>query len=250
MEDSAFLVQLLAGLFYTAASVPLFRRAARSGEAPERILGATFLLFGISYIFYQLPNFSLFNPLWVPFGVVGRIATAAGLVAIAFFTGLVFRKGKAWATWLARACALFMVVGITVAFVEGDWEGYRPLSSVGFWLEWVGFITPTIWVAAEGFVHYRSASKRAAFGLCDPVVANRFLIWGLFGLSQLGTMIVVVPMDIEYELYGAFSAWGDAVGGGLEMFTIATVWLAFYPPAFYRNWVMGRAAAANAEGVG
>lgn len=249
MEDNAFLVQLLAGVFYIAASLPLFRRAARSGENPERMLGAVFLLFGISYVFYQLPNFSAFSTLWVPFSVAGRIATAAGMATIAFFTCLVFRKEVAWGIWLARACALFMVAGIAISFAEGDWEGFRPLSSAGFWLEWVGLTTPAIWVAVEGLVHYRSANRRAAYGLCDPLVANRFLIWGLFGLTQVSTMVVVIPMYIEFELYGGFSTWGDAVGGSLEMLTIATVWLAFYPPAFYRSWVARRAVAAGAGGA-
>lgn len=249
MEDSSFLVQLLAGVFYIAASVPLFRRAARSGERPEHLLAGAFLLFGISYLFYQLPMTEAFNALWVEFTVIGRLTTAVGLILIAFFTRLAFRKDARWAKWLAHGCALLMILGVAVSFAEGDWEGYRPLSSVGFWFEWVGLTAPGVWVAVEGFTHYRRAARRMALGLCDPIVANRFFIWGLFGIGLVGSTTVVIPMNIEYERYGAFSVWADATSGATEMFTIATVWFAFYPPAFYRRWVGRRALAADAAGA-
>jgi len=249
MEGGAYLVQLLAGVFYIAVSVPLLRRSARSGEHPERMLGSAFLLFGISYLFYQLPMISTFSSLWVEFTVIARITTAAGLILIAFFTHLVFRKDAPWAKSLARGCALLIIAGIAISFAEGDWEGYRPLSSVGFWLEWIGLTAPGFWVAVEGFANHRRAAKRMALGLCDPIVANRFLIWGLFGVGLMGAMVVVIPMNIEYELYGTFSMWADATGGAIEMFTIATVWFAFYPPVFYRSWVGRRAVTAGAGGA-
>jgi hypothetical protein len=249
MEESSYLFQLLAGVFYIAMSIPLLRRGARSGEKPERMLGSAFLLFGVSYIFYQLPMIPAFSALWVESTVVGRMTTAAGIVLIAFFTRLVFREAVPWAKGLALACALLITVGIAVSFVEGDWEGYRPLSSAGFWLEWVGLTAPGIWVAVEGFTNHRSAVKRVAVGLCDPIVANRFFIWGLFGVGLVSAMVVVIPMNIEYEMYGTFSTWADAVGGSAEVFTIATVWFAFYPPAIYRNWVGKRAVTADAGGA-
>jgi len=249
MEGGAFLVQLLAGVFYIAASVPLFRRAARSGESPERLLASAFLLYGVSYLFYQLPMIPTFSARWVEFSVIARILTAVGSVFLAFFTRLVFREDAVWAKWAALGCALLVTVGISISFFEGDWEGYRPLSSVGFWIEWTALMAPGIWVTIEGFVNYRSASKRMALGLCDPLVANRFLIWGFFGIGMMGAMVVVIPMNIEYELSGAFSVWADATGGGIEMFTISTVWLAFYPPAVYRSWVGRRAVAGTSGGT-
>jgi hypothetical protein len=249
VEDSSYLFQLLAGVFFIAVSIPLLRRGARSGERPERMLGSAFLLFGISYFFYQLPMIPTFSALWVEFTVIARLTTAAGLILIAFFTRLVFRRDALWAKWMARGCTLLLIAGITVSFIEGDWEGYRPLSSAGFWLEWIGLTAPGIWVAVEGFANHRRAAKRMALGLCDPMVANRFLIWGLFGVGLMGAMIVVIPMNIEYELYGTFSTWADATGGIVEMFTIATVWFAFYPPVFYRSWIGRRAVTADAGGA-
>ncbi len=104
MEDSAYLMQLLVGFFYTAASVPLFRLSARSGQRPERLLGFAFLCYGASYLFYQLPYPLNSESLLVPLSFLGRLATAVGVVACALFTRLVFRSDAAWARWLVRGC--------------------------------------------------------------------------------------------------------------------------------------------------
>jgi hypothetical protein len=44
-----------------------------------------------------------------------------------------------------------------------------------------------------------------------------------------------------------FSAWSDRVLGSFEILTIATIWIAFFPPALYRSWMRG-AAMAQTEG--
>jgi hypothetical protein len=88
MEDSAYLTQLLAGLFYTAASVALFRLCARTGHRPERLL------------------------VLIPMSALGRIATACGVIAAAVFTRLVFRSDAAWADWMVRGSATLIAAGV------------------------------------------------------------------------------------------------------------------------------------------
>ena len=55
MEDSAYLGELLAGVFYSVAGYRLLRLALRTQEKPERVLGLTFLLMGASFLLYQIP---------------------------------------------------------------------------------------------------------------------------------------------------------------------------------------------------
>ena len=50
--EAAFILELLAGIFFVAAAVPLFRLAGRTQQVPERILGITFLLMGVSYLLF------------------------------------------------------------------------------------------------------------------------------------------------------------------------------------------------------
>ena len=34
----------------------------------------------------------------------------------------------------------------------------------------------------EGFIEYPKAKQRALLGHCDPLVSNRFLLWGIVGI--------------------------------------------------------------------
>ena len=249
MDDNAWVVQTLAGACFVAAGIPLLRLASRSGQFPERVLGWTFLLMGISYGFYQLPLiFSGLAPLEDPFAIVGRLAYAASVVAVAFFTREVFRKGDAWARWLPWGCVALIAGGVCISGFYGDLEGLAPLSNPGFWIEWTGEIIPCFWVGIEGLIQYRKSGRRMQFGLSDPTVTNRFLLWSLFGFMQVATLVVLAPMNIEYEMHGRYSATMDALEGAFEMLTIAMIWLAFFPPALYRSWI-ARAGQPGSAGA-
>ena len=250
MDDNAWVVQTLAGVCFVVAGVPLLRLAWRTGQFPERVLGWTFLLMGISYGFYQAPLiFPGLAALEDPFSVVGRLVYAASVVAVAFFTREVFRKGDAWARWLPWSCLALIVVGVCASALFDDLEGLAPLSNPGFWIEWIGEIIPCVWVGVEGVVHYPKSRRRMRFGLSDPTVANRFLLWSMFGFMQAATLLVLVPMNIEYELTGRYSAAMDTAMGAFEMLTIVAIWLAFFPPAIYRSWI-ARAAQTGRTGAG
>ena len=49
MEEHAYLGGLIAGLVYFAAGVRLIRLSWKSQKSPELMLGASFVLWGLSY---------------------------------------------------------------------------------------------------------------------------------------------------------------------------------------------------------
>ena len=59
----------------------------------------------------------------------------------------------------------------------------------------------------------------------------------LVGVLQLSTFLVSLAQYAEYEVTGVWSTWSDSTLGVLEMVTIGTIWLVFFPPAVYRRWV-------------
>jgi hypothetical protein len=247
MGFGAYMMQLLAGVFFLLASVPILHLAVRTRQRPEALLGTAFLLFGIGYLFFQLP-FIPGNEAWmVPFSLIARIATAAGISVFAIFTQLVFRKDDAWAWWLARSCIAFMFLGIAIGCLEGDLEGYMFLSSWGVRITWLAELIPLAWVMVEGLRQHVSAARRVGLGLSDHIVANRFLLWGLFGIAQVSAMLSEIPVNIGYELNGAVAPWADAMSGISEYASIGLIWLAFFPPKLYRNWVASRAGEAVQE---
>ncbi len=251
MVKHAYLGELLAAIFYLAASLRLLRTAYRTRLLQERILGSSFLLIGIAYAFYVASDVvPTLAPLMTPLSFLGRVALAAGTLGIAMFTWQVFRRDVAWAKWLVWGCGSLMLAGIGVSLSEGDWDGFSTLTSVGYWLGWVGEMVPLAWVGIEGLIGYVRMLKQVKFGFTEPLVANRFLLWCLFGTMQVCAMIVEIPMNIEFETQGVFSTWPDAGMGLFELLTVAIAWLVFFPPAFYRNWINGPAAVAGAAQQG
>jgi len=88
--------------------------------------------------------------------------------------------------------------------------------------------------------------KRQALGLADPVVTNRFLMWGVgAALASLGTGIATVtalltdvsPLE-SAAIVGSSSAHGFAAA--------IAIWLAFLPPAPYQRWLRRRHAQTTA----
>ena len=244
--EAAFILEFLAGIFFVIASVPLLRLAQRTEQVPERILGITFLLMGVSYLFYEAPYALENEALIVPLSLVGRLLWNASVVATAAFTREVFHRDQPWADTIVWGVVFLLVVGLVVSALQGDFEGMAPIGNPGFWLEWVGQAIPFIWVAVDALKEYSGSRRRARIGLSDPLVSNRYLLFASFGLLQLATVVLLVPMYIAYETEsGAFSDTMDRLLGSLEMLTVVAVWLAFFPPRFYRGWIE-RAAARSA----
>ncbi len=247
MADAAYLLELFAGILYVIAALPLLRLACRSGEAPECILGVTFLLMGVSYLFYELPYALGSEHLVVGFSLVGRLLWNASVVATAAFTREAFHRDRAWSGPLLVCVVGLLITGLAISVRKGDLEGMAPIGNPGFWFEWIGQIVPFVWVAVAALSESVRARRRGRLGLSGPLNPNRYLLFGCFGLLQLATVVLLIPMYIGYEEAGTrgFTETLDSLMGALEMLTIATVWLAFFPPRFYQRWVE-RAAARSA----
>jgi len=243
--EAAFILELLAGIFFVIASVPLLRLAHQTQQLPERILGITFLLMGVSYLFYETPYALENEALLVPFSIVGRLLWNASVVTTAAFTRVVFHRDQPWAGALVRGVVVLLFAGLAVSAHQGDLEGMAPIGNPGFWLEWVGQVIPFIWIAAAAMTEYSSARRRVHIGLSEHLVCNRYLLFAGFGLAQLATIVLLIPMYVGYETgNGGFTDAADQWMGSLEMLTIAIIWLAFFPPRFYRSW-MERAMARS-----
>ena len=111
MEDHAYIGELLAGIVYLIVGVRLLRLGQRTGEVPEKLLGAIFLFMGTSSGLYVLPNLSPFESLWTPLNFAGRVAYIPPAAMIALFTRLVFRPEKYWGAWLVWGSAILLVSG-------------------------------------------------------------------------------------------------------------------------------------------
>jgi hypothetical protein len=81
--------------------------------------------------------------------------------------------------------------------------------------------------------------RRLRLGLADPLVTNRFLLWGLgIGAAGVGSLISVVVQQIA----GLSMAELPALTFSNSLFGLASALLmgvAFLPPAVWRRYVQG-----------
>ena len=246
MEEQAYIGELISALIYLYAGTRLLMLSSRTGEGPERLLGAMFLLTGTSFLLYDLPIILDNESLWTPLSFAGRVTYLPAPVLLAVFTHRVFRPEGAWCAWMVYGCAILMAAGVSGSVWSGDLEGFS-VSSPWFWAEWTGITVPYAWAGAEALAHHRRARRRMRLGLCEPVTCNRYLLWGFFGAAQVLVCAAAVPSYAVYENEGAFAAKWDTLISAGEIFSLALIGLIFFSPAFYRRWINGNAPVANTE---
>ena len=237
MEENAYFFELVAGILYAVVGGRLWLLSRQTRQLPERLIGLTFLLWGGSYLLYNFPLLLKSENLVTPFFFAGRVSYDLGTVAIALFTQRVFRSQNSWGGWIVIAVVAFSIAGVAGSVAVGDWEGLEASSNPWFWSEWVGISLPFIWFGIEAAIQYSGARKRLKVGLCDRFTCNQFLLWSLAGLLMIGSNITYLFQYLEYERAAQFSNSMDALVGFSEIFTICVIWLVFFPPRIYRNWV-------------
>jgi hypothetical protein len=246
MDGNAYIAELIACVVLLVVGVRLLKLSLRTGGRPERLLGTYLTLNGISYALYTIPLMRDMGDLYLPLTFAGRITYAVSVYFVLAFTQSVFRSDATWSRWLVYALVSCQFAGIGGSVMIGDWEGYD-IRSLWFWFEWGSYTLVSVWVAAEALHAYTSARKRAILGLCEPVVANRYLLWGMFGSMQVAASFALLWMYIDYETTHVFSSGADALVGTFEAVGTTMAWFVFFSPNFYRNWISRGTASANAE---
>jgi hypothetical protein len=129
----------------------------------------------------------------------------------------------------------------------GTWQqlggaSLRPDTS-GLRIEFlIGRLLCFAWGAYEGLRAYRMARRRLALGLADPVVTNRFLLFGIwFGLMGINPIVLMLS-----RLYGGADALelANAIGPKVigSVMVVALI-LTFFPPRRYVQWLRSSAQA-------
>jgi hypothetical protein len=214
-----------AGLFaYAAVSQPALLAQQALGE--ETSLALRMGVIGLRVLAHSVTLLSLSLFTWRVFGAESRwrLALAAGLAVAALISG-----GMS-----IRASWLLLSAGVPVPL-------HARLGMIPNYVLTFG------WVSLESLRYYLLMRKRRALGLADPVVTNRFFVWGAGeGVATLVVLALLVAMMIRREILTAdpFVSWFVTLAG----FVNALVWwLAFTPPKAYLRWVGGSAAEGIAD---
>ena len=123
------------------------------------------------------------------------------------------------------------------------------------WVAWLGRAAPMVWVTVESFRYWSILRRRLRLGLADAVVANRFLLWGIWSAATFVNLAADPVARVAYVALAGSSTeivmdvlWPVGLGTmGVAMVlgivSAATLLLTFFPTAAYRRWVEARAEA-------
>lgn len=251
VAGSLYLVSTVAFcLFCLVIGVRLQLLARRTGGRPERLLGLGLgLTGGLGYgilIAVSLARQAVGNapaPALTFWGLFGKAIHDVGVLVMLGFILSVFRPGVAWARALAGAMAAVLVVGYVGNALTG---GFSRLEVQGFWY-WLGFSaigTYPMWAAAEAFRYHGLMRKRRAIGLADPIVVNRFLLWGvasLFSVAAIWTISLPAILGLPIQEQQRLAPVSMSVTAVWGIGAISAYWLTFFPPAWYRARVLAAA---------
>ncbi len=223
-----------------ALGVRLLLMWRRTTGLPELLLALFFILSGpCGFLLIASAEQPALQAMLPPalLRAIGAFAINAALVVMAVFTWRVFRPDERWAERFVLAIA---------ALLAGVWV-WRCLA-VGFPEEmridanWVLGTTVRAlvfaWSGGEAFRYWAAMRRRARLGLADPVVANRFLLWGIWvgaGALVLVVRVLRITVGLDTELRMAIIA-------GLGLVSGVAIWLTFFPPRAYLRRVAGAAA--------
>jgi hypothetical protein len=247
-------------LLSAVIGVRLLRLARSSAAGPEIWLALYFLVgaflgMGLSNFVYMSwadaamalpPNVSsVLNALYI-FGVT------AGMGCLYVFTWLTFRRDDTWARVLVGVVAVVMVAGYAGIAISGDFK-LSLVPGVAYWITWAARTSVFLWLLIESFRYWSLLRRRLRLGLADPLVANRFLLWGIWS-SALFLLGQIDPLARVWYVsnIGIGDQWIPELGrpvvlmlvtasSGLGILVMVTLYLTFFPTQRFRRWVEGRA---------
>jgi len=234
----AFLVSLFGTL---VLGVRLIRAGRRSRATPELVYGGALFLSGtgsiVRVIVYGFVGVSEETRWAVVFASCFSVATLAVMT-----TGLrlIYHPVSRW-PWALQA----LLVG---ASLSATWQlatspvavDIRPFDQM---LNDVANTGMMIWGATEAFVYWGKLRRRLELGIVEPLVVERFKLWGT-GFAVGGcaaASLWLTPLLIGQRIIDVM--WISAAANVSVLGMTALVWMAFYPPEFYRRRVEARSAA-------
>ncbi len=246
-------------LLAAVVGVRLLRLAASPSRGAERGLAAYFLLtatvsHGLScalYMGWADPGLALPVPWQAPIQAAFLASGSLGMLGVYHFTWCTFRprsdtaKG-AFAAAATLLVASFLAVGVSERFAVSV------LPGPAYWLNWTLRVLAFPWMAIESFRYWRMLRRREALGLAEPLVTNRFLLWGSWATAVLLLGCFDPIARLWYiQLAGTTTAWVPEVAiqvvrtmvyasSALGLLVLATLFLTFFPTPAYRRWVESR----------
>lgn len=235
---ASFAVVVLGGMGLLGLRLALLWRRTRG--LPELLLALFFVMSGpTGFLPITLLNQGALSWLGADEAVrgAGFLSLNVALGVMALFTWQVFRPTERWAAFVAPAMGLTLV---------GLW--LNSAISIGFpavqapTLAWmIGTLVRAailVWSGYEAIRYWGQMRRRVRTGLADALIANRFLLWGVW----VGACALVLVVGVAHVMFGLDDGVRLAINSTMGVVCIASVALTFFPPAPYARFVRGATA--------
>jgi hypothetical protein len=244
---------LLSALVGTVVGLKLLGIAAHSRKFPEFAIGAALFVYSAVGQTSAVARAALSDDpsvaLRMTLAVVSLLALYATLLGLSLFTWRVFGAESRWRQALAATIAVTGLL-VTALTIRSAWlwiSANAPLDLYGRIGVTPHFALAFGWVSLESLRYHAQMRKRQALGLADPVVTNRFFVWGAGeGVSSL----LVLALFVATAVHGETSIGHPLVRVLMTLAGLVNAlvwWLSFMPPEAYLRWVRGDTAEGVAD---
>jgi hypothetical protein len=234
------------GTFFVVSLVigaRLLLLARRTGEIPVPLIGLAVLGVGpLGYGFAMLALATAGRHTITSASLQGSsfLAIFIGAVAQYLFVWYVFRRQARWARPVIYAAIALLATAYACDILENGLVNRRDDGS-WFWVGMVMRLFAMAWCSVESLLYWSRMRRRLRLGLADPVVTNRFLLWGVgSGAAFLGSAFgfaVIALTGIDSSRIPSFNLIVCMHG----LVAAIAMWLAFQPPVCYARWIEGQA---------
>ena len=244
LANLAFVAMLVSGL---ATGLRLVLAAARNGRAPELWIGLSTLLAAVGGV---IDTAALRLAHADPAGAAFTLQAAARLCYVFSSTGLgvgiwrIFRPQGYWGAVLTFAIAM-VSAGAWGAYAAGGLHSFATGATASLVWLYLGRMAPYAWAAAESFAYHGRLRRQLRLGLAEPLIAHQFLLWGVASSAMLGLIGVILGVYWWLGITPLETPVGLVPMAVFGLVGASTIYTAFFPPAFYRRWILRRAAPAR-----
>lgn len=217
------------GFVSFAVGLRLVLLSRRTGYLPERLIGTSlFLAGGLGTALLVTSSFAG-DGRWLV-ATISALMINLGVAALGVFTWRVFRPTLLGAT-LVAACVALLFLSMLVDRLSGEYLG-ASRTDFSIATDYAGRLLLYAWATWESLRQYALARRRVRIGLTEPLIANRFLLWGVATSAALGIWLHALWSELAHrsadpiESYLVITALGTTCA--------LAIWLAFFPPRAYR----------------
>jgi hypothetical protein len=245
---------VLCALVGTLVGLKLLMIASRSHKFPELAIGITLLSYAAlsqpAALAQQALGEEASLGLRTGLVVLGVLSLYVTLLTLSLFTWQVFGAESRWRQALVAGVAVTALICAGL-YLHANWLQLTADASVPLYAQ-LGmtphYVVTFSWISVESLRYYARMRRRQALGLADPVVTNRFLVWGA---GEGVATLVVLALLVVTIAQGRMLVNDPFVSACVTLAGLVNAlvwWLTFTPPAAYLRWVQGRAAQGATHG--